>query len=175
MASIINYKSSDRTLGEPVFTVSNDIVQQFQLGRIATGSDPTYGEAYFMYVKFTGATAIAAGDLVEVNRYAKTATQSNGGTPGVGKTTFYGVAMSAQALNVATPTYGWVMVKGVHDGVNMITGGTVGNAISGSATAGRGTSALANYVLTGTVLRNAGTGTGTLDAVVEMDYPLCTG
>ena len=178
----VAYKSSDRTLGIPDFYVSNDATQQFELGRIASGQDVAtaspYGDAEFMYVKFTGSTNIAAGDFVLVNRYAKTGTGSGtGGAPGASKTTFYGIAMAAQTLATATPTYGWVMIRGVHDAAYVASGGGayVGGTLGGLATpVGSFTYVqTANFLIDGTVLRAAGTGAH--DAVVEILYPYCSG
>jgi hypothetical protein len=65
------------------------------------------------------------------------------------------------------------MVRGVHDYANGAAGGTVGNLLQGSATAGRaGTGAVANYIFEGTVLRGAGVAG---QVVVELYWPSCSG
>lgn len=89
-------------------TVS-DAVQAMDLGTILVGSDPNYGRGEFMYVKFTGSTAIVAGDWIAVERYSMTGTQATTTTRAS-----VGIAMGSHALNVATPTYGWVMLRGIH-------------------------------------------------------------
>ena len=174
----VTYKSSDKDLGVPGFYVTNDATQQFELGLVISGQDVAtaspYGEASFMYVKFTGATSIVAGDFVQINRYAATCIQSPATAPGASKTTFYGIAMAAQTLASATPTYGWVMLRGVHDAANVAGSGTLGNVLYGSGTAGQAaTASTSNYILDGTTLRAVGTGAS--DATVEIDFPICSG
>jgi hypothetical protein len=132
----VNYKIYDGSvIGVPDLG-NSDSTAKFTLGTICKGFDTStsaYGEGEFIYVKFTGAAAIAAGDFVGVDRYAKTA---------VGATTstvlnLIGLAMAAQALNVATPAYGWVMIRGVHDGANVATGVAAGKLAVQASPAGR--------------------------------------
>lgn len=152
-------------LGLPGLTTSGDTTQRIELGTIAKGTDKStnaYGEAEFIYVKFTG--TVVAGDFVLVDRFAKTAVQS----PTSATKGNYGLSMAAQTSG----SYGWVMIRGVHDGANVVTGQTAGTLLTGTATAGRASSGTANYVLDGTLLKNtASANVGT----VELYWPVCSG
>lgn len=94
--------------GANPFTVSESS-PSCDLGEIVKGRDDAFGLAEFMYVKFTGSTAIVAGDFIAVDRYGMTGTQATTTSRGL-----IGIAMGSHALNTATPTYGWVMIRGVH-------------------------------------------------------------
>lgn len=151
-------------------------VQNCELGYIGYGKDTgsgDYGLGEFMYVKFTGATAIVAGDFVTVDRFGKTCTQLPAGAPGASKFTQVGIAMGSHALNVATPTYGWVMLRGIHDAAKALAGAaTTGTTLSGSATAGAVSQAVANYSIDTAVLRAAAANG---QAAVEVYWPVCSG
>jgi hypothetical protein len=159
---------------------SNDATQRFPLGAIQKGEDQgpnAYGEAEFRYVKFTGATAIKAGDFVAIDAQGQTATLTPAAGNGQYKVTVIGVAMAPQALNVATPTYGWVMVRGIFDGANVAGTFTVGTNLSGYSTAGAveakaGTFTVANFIFDGSVLR---AGAAQYACTVELYWPICSG
>jgi hypothetical protein len=100
-----------------------------------------------------------------VDRFAKTCVQASPTTATKGN---FGISMAAQVSG----QYGWVMIRGVHDGANVVTGQTAGTLLTGSGTAGRATSATANYSLDGVLLKNtAASNVGT----VEIYYPVCSG
>lgn len=146
---------------------AQDAAPAVELGTVALGCDPTYGIGEFIYVAFTG--TVRAGDFVIVDRYNKTAAQTPAAAPGAGRVSVVGLSMGEQVNG----TYGWVMLRGVHDNANGAAGGTVGLVLYGSATAGRaGTGAVANYILDGAVLRNAGVA-GCVH--VELYWPVCSG
>jgi hypothetical protein len=132
---IASYKVYDGSaLGTPVLTAS-DSTQKFPLGTIVKGADfssAAYGEAEFRYTKFTGSTNIAAGDFVIFAAADNTCIPIAAASRGQ-----IGIAMAAQALATATPTYGWVMVRGVHDAANVVTGGSAGNPLYTCATGAR--------------------------------------
>lgn len=147
-----------------------DAVQQHELGYIALAEDLStnvYGIGEFVYVKFTG--VVVAGDWVLFDAQGKTCVQSPAAAPGASKFSKVGISMG----NQINGSFGWVMVRGVHDQANVTAGGTVGNLCAGVGTAGRSTTVqTANYIFDGTVLRNAGVvGTGT----VELYWPTCSG
>jgi hypothetical protein len=161
----VSYKITDGSIiGLSVLT-NSDTAAVAPLGTVVRGKDTStadYGEAEFAYVKFTG--TVVAGDWVLVDRFAKTCVQS----PAATAKGNYGISMAAQSSG----TYGWVMVRGVHDGANVVTGQTAGTLLTGTATAGRASSGTANYVLDGALLKNtAASNVGT----VEIYYPTCSG
>ena len=166
----VAYKVVDQNLGAPPLDVSGDTTQRIALGQIVTGVDTStnaFGLADFMYVKFTG--TVAAGDLVKVDRYNKTAVVApTSATKGVS----FGIAMAAQASG----QYGYVMLRGVHDDVSVLTGATVqeGPNYGSAITAGRITSAVtANYIIENCAIRV--TGNGSNRGAVEINYPSCSG
>jgi hypothetical protein len=148
-----------------------------EVGYIALAKDlgpSDYGVGEFMYVKFTGAAAIKAGDLVTFDRFNKTCV----GVPVAGATANgslpCGIAMANHALDVATPTYGWIMVRGIHDGANVTTGGAAGNTCSCGAAVGRllATGYVAVKTADGVIARSAGVNNvGT----VEVYWPSVSG
>lgn len=161
----VSYLLTDGNVGAPPINVSGDTTQRIELGQIVVGKDPTYGFGEFEYVKFTG--TVAAGDLVVVDRFAKTAVQSPAAAASA-KGLHIGIAMAAQVAN----QYGYVMVRGVHDAANVATGTAAGSLLSGSATAGRGSTAVANYNIdVATVKTLAASNLAT----VEMYWPAVNG
>lgn len=134
----VKYYTNDGTIGLPLIDVAGDTTQRAALGQIVVAADATYGQGEFEYVKFTG--TVAAGDLVVIDRFAKTCVQSPAAAASA-KGLSVGIAMGAQTANC----YGWVMVRGIHDAANVATGTAAGSLLSGSATAGRGATAVANY------------------------------
>lgn len=137
----ISYVITDGVVGAPPLTVTGDTTPRIELGQFVIGKDSStgaYGHAEFEYVKFTG--AVVAGDLVIIDRYNKTCVQSPAAAASA-KGFHVGVAMAAQASG----QYGYVLVRGVHDAVNVATGTAAGSLLSGSGTAGRGSTAVANY------------------------------
>lgn len=111
----------------------SEAAQTAELGVEEEGVDPTYGVGRFVYAKFTGSTAVKAGDWVVIDRASKTATLLSTSSA-VGRV---GIAMGPHALDVATPTYGWVMVDGIHDGANVATGVAAHGLLGATSTAGR--------------------------------------
>src|SRR5438067_3965884 len=128
----VSYKLKDGMLGTPDPSVSNDTTQRFPLGYIAQAEDATYGDAELMYVKFTG--TVVAGDFVSFDRYNKTAIQSPT-TAAAAKGLGIGVALAAQTSGA----FGWLLIRGVHDGANVVTATAAGALLSGSGTAGQAT------------------------------------
>lgn len=164
----VSYLLADDTLGVPPINVSGDTTQRIPLGTIVNAVDAStaaYGQAEFLYVKFTG--TVVAGDLCLVDRQAKTATQ----VPAAATKATMGLAMAAQAAN----QYGYVMIRGVHDVANVLTGTTLqyGPNYGSALTAGRITSAVtATFIVDGVAVKvSAASNVGT----VELYYPVCTG
>jgi hypothetical protein len=86
-----------------------------------------FGVAEAMYVKFSGTTV--PGDFVTVDRYNFTAAQT--------ATTQRGIVAISLGVG-ASGSYGWVLIRGVHDYCNLGNGAsTVGAITYESATAGR--------------------------------------
>lgn len=145
---------------------NSDATAVTQLGTIVRGVDTStgaYGEAEFEYVKFTG--TVAAGDAVVVDRGGKTCVQaSTSAAKGL-----IGISMAAQSSG----TFGWVLVRGIHDGANVATGVTAGTALGVSATAGRlaatstGNKVDGGFERVSTSASNVG--------VVEFEWPAWTG
>jgi hypothetical protein len=153
-------------------TVS-DAVQAMDLGTSVVGSDPTYGAGEFMYVKFTGATNIVAGDFCQLNRATLTCIQAASGAITTGRGAI-GVAMGSHALATATPTYGWIMVRGVHTHANIATGVSTNVFLYLSATPGRcAVGVVAGYSCTGAIGRIADAASNV--GAVEVWWPACTG
>lgn len=145
---------------------AQDAAPVVEPGYIALGVDPTFGVGEFRYVKFTG--TVHAGDFVIVDANVHTCVQTPAAAPGANKLSILGISMGEQAAG----TYGWVMIRGVHDSANVTAGLAVGTLLSGSSIAGRCTQATANYLFDGAVLRVAGVmGCGT----VELYWPVCSG
>lgn len=159
------------------FAVS-DAAAALELGYISLGKDfgpNSYGDAEFRYVKFTGSTDIVSGDWIVIDAQGQTGIQSPTSAPGANKLSILGVAVGSHKLSVATPTYGWVMVRGVFDGVAVNTTFTAGAICSGSGTAGSciaSTTPTSTYVFDGAVLR---AGSATRLSTVELYWPMCSG
>lgn len=146
-----------------IFNVSDAVATQ-ELGYIALGKDETYGVGEFIYVKFTG--TCNPGDFVLVDRYNQTAARVTAAAE-IGN---LGVCMGTQANGA----YGWVMIRGVHDGANIVTAAAPGSLAGGSGVAGRAnvTTTVANYTFDGAIIKTAAaTNVGT----VELFYPTCSG
>lgn len=164
----VDYRVVDQTLGAPPINVTGDTTQRINLGQIVVGQDAStaqYGQADFMYVKFTG--TVARGDMVLVNRQAKTAVVA----PAAATKGFFGTAMAAQV----TGQYGYVMLRGIDDAASVLTGAAVQVAPNyGSAvTAGRITDAVtANYIIDGVAIRVTGASNV---GCLELNYPYCSG
>jgi hypothetical protein len=152
------------------------LVPRHELGIIVCGKDygpNDYGEAEFMYVKLTGATDLVAGDFVVINRFSKTGVQSPAGGYAAGKYFEVGIVMANHKLSATTPSYGWVMVRGVHDGAHVLAAAaTVDTILTLSATAGAASQGVANGSLDGSALRVAAAN-GL--ATVEIYWPVCAG
>lgn len=146
---------------------TQDAAAAQELGYQAIVKDDTYGMGTVQYVKYTG--TVVAGDWVIFDQQGKLCSQIPAAAPGASKYSNIGIAMG----DGVNGTFGWVLIQGVHDQVNVTAGGTVGNLCAGVATVGRSTTVqTANFIFDGTVLRNAGVvGTGT----VEIRWPSCSG
>lgn len=164
----VAYKLNAKHIGAPPIDIAGDLTQRIPLGTRVTGIDTStadYGEAEFEYVKFTG--IVAAGDMVLLNGVAKTGVVS----PAAATKGKFGFAMAAQPANA----YGYVMVKGIHDDVSMLTGAAVAfSPTYGSAlTAGKITDAVtANYIIENCAIRVTGVSSR---GGVEITYPSCSG
>lgn len=105
-------------------------VQEHDLGFVDEAIDVgpnSFGTAELMYVKFSGTTV--PGDFVVVDRYNFTAAQVSTGGRGL-----IAISLGAGAAN----SFGWVMVRGVHDACNLGNGASTVNGLTyESATAGR--------------------------------------
>lgn len=134
----VSYLLKDGAPGTPAPTVSNDTTQRFPLGYIGQAEDATYGDAELMYVKFTG--TVAAGDFVAFDRFNKTCIQTPT-TAAAAKGLGIGISLAAQTSGA----FGWVLIRGVHDGANVVTATAAGALLSGGGTAGQATTATVNY------------------------------
>lgn len=162
----VAYKCTDGGyLGIPNFT-QIDAAAGFPVGTIVHGKDSStadYGEAEFQYVKFTG--TVVAGDAVVFDRGAKTCTQA--GTAAAKGC--IGIAMAGAVAG----QFGWVMIRGIHDGANVATGVTAGTALGVTATAGRLAATSAGNKVDGAFERviTSAANIGT----VEFEWPAWTG
>lgn len=155
-------------VGAPALDVAGDTTQRIPLGTRVKGIDTStgdYGEAEFEYVKFTG--TVAAGDNTLLNSQAKTGVV----VPAAATKGRMGISMAAQTNGC----YGYVMVKGIHDDVSMLTGAAVAYSPTyGSAlTAGKLTDAVtANFIIERCAIRVTGVDSR---GCVEIDHPECSG
>src|SRR5574337_334280 len=159
--------------------VSNDATQRMALGTVIEGEDSgpnMYGKAEFRYVKFTGASDIQAGDVIAIDAQGQTGVGCPAAAPGANKGQIFGVAMAPQKLSAATPTYGFVMIRGVFDGASVKTTFTAGAVLSGGGSVGAvkadAATPLANYILDGALLR---AGAAQYQATVELYWPISSG
>jgi len=141
-----------------------DVLPQQELGYIALAKDQTYGVGEFIYVKFTG--ACVAGDFVFVDRFALTAIQA----PVTALKGNLGLAMASQVAN----QYGWVMIRGVHDGANVVTAAAIGSVAGASGVLGRAniSGTVAGATFDGVLLKTAAIANV---ATVELYWPGCSG
>jgi|GEM_PF-4331841 len=162
----VAYKFIDEKLGVTGNISQSDAVAQQEVGYVAIAKDPTYGLGEFMYCKFTA--AVAAGDLVIMDRFG----QATIDAPAVATKGNFGISMGAQT---GAATYGWVMIRGVHDGANVLTGSAVayGPNYGSVINAGRITSAVtASYIIDTLAIKVSGAANvGT----VEIYWPTCSG
>lgn len=165
----VSYKlSGPSPIGAPALDVSGDLTQRIPLGTRVKGVDTStaaYGEAEFEYVKFTG--VVAAGDNTLLNGQAKTGVVC----PAAATKGKFGISMAAQVAN----SYGYAMVKGIHDDVSMLTGAAVAFSptYQSALTAGKITDAVtANAILEGVAIRVTGVNSR---GCVELLYPSCSG
>jgi hypothetical protein len=133
--------------------------QQHELGLIEEVLDSgpnSFGVGECIYVKFSGTTV--PGDFVAVDRYNFTCVQAS--------TTMRGLIGVSMGIG-ASGSYGWVMLRGVHDYCNLGNGAsTVGAITYECATAGRIlTTASATNGVPGIVIKVTGDAThvGTAD------------
>jgi hypothetical protein len=152
----------------------SDSSAKHELGYIALAKDDTYGVAELIYVKFTGATAIVAGDAVQIDRSGITCPQTGTTLASSNSPIAVGIAMGSHALDVATPTYGWVLIRGVHDNANVTTSSTSGYVCSLGAAAGRvlGTGYVSNKTIHGMIARSISANN---QGAVELFYPMASG
>lgn len=165
----VSYKlSGPFPIGAPPLDVSGDTTQRIPLGTRVRGVDTStnaYGEAEFEYVKFTG--VVAAGDNTLLDGQGKTGVVC----PAAATKGKFGISMAAQVANA----YGYVMRKGVHDDVSMLTGATVAYSPTyiSALTAGKITSAVtANAIIERCAIRVTGVNSR---GCVEIDNPECSG
>jgi hypothetical protein len=165
----VAYKIYDGSIVGATVLTNSDATQTTQLGTILKGFDTStaqYGEGEFQYVKFTG--ACVAGDFVLCDRGAKTCVQLSQAAVTATKGSV-GISMATQASGA----YGWVMIRGIHDGANVATGVTAGTALGATTTAGRAGSTSATYKLDGAYERviTSASNVGT----VGMEWPFASG
>lgn len=161
----VAYKLTEEYLGLPDLSYASTTLPA-PLGTIARGVDSSsagYGEGEFQLVKFTG--TVAKGDFVSIDSTAMTAVQASTGTVKGS----VGIAMAAQV----TGQYGWVMIRGTHDGANVATGVTAGTALGMSATPGRATSTGAGIKIDGAFERSITSAANV--GTVEVKWPTNTG
>lgn len=165
----VSYKlSGPFPVGAPPIDVAGDTTQRIALGTRVRGVDTSsnaYGEAEFEYVKFTG--TVAAGDNTLLNGQAKTGVVC----PAAATKGKFGISMAAQTNGC----YGYVMVKGIHDDVSMLTGAAVAYAPTymSALTAGKITDAVtANAIIERCAIRVTGVNSR---GCVEINYPECSG
>jgi hypothetical protein len=142
-------------------------------GLILSGLDPNCGIGEFIYTKLTGATAMKAGDFVCINFGAMTAVLAASGAIATGRG-MLGIVMGNHALNVTTPLYGWVMLRGTHTHANVTTGVSTNVFLFLTATAGRcAITTVATYSADGVIGRvaDAANNVGQVDVL----WPSCTG
>ncbi len=162
----VAYKCVDGSFIGLSALAGSDAAALFPLGTITKGIDTSssaYGEAEFQYVKFNG--TVAAGDGVAIDRASKTAVQAS---TSAAKGSI-GIAMAAQVAN----NCGWVLIRGIHDSVNVTTGVTAGTSLFVSGVAGRFAGSGAANKVDGSFERlvTASSNVGT----VEFEWPQWTG
>ncbi len=166
MATALKYQIIDGgRLGVGNIADVDSAQRTVDLGSIVKGRDPTYGEAEFIYVKFTG--TVNAGDFVIVDRYNKTAIQSPAAAANA-KGFSVGVAMGTAAAG----QFGLVMIRGVYDVANVVTGTAAGVLLSGSATVGQASTAVVNFNFDVAVCKTLAAANV---AAVELYWPVCNG
>ena len=137
---------------QPIAVTST--TQLHPLGTIVRATDPTYGDAEFVYL--AGVASTAVGDLVVIDQgtTARTGTSSRGPV---------GIAMSA---NVASQ-YGWYQISG--QAVVNVAGAVADNAlVYATATAGSADDAVVSGAqVDGAVFRTSAAGAGTAVAVID--------
>lgn len=158
----VNFRMSSPFLGaQPLHETST--TQKHPLGMVVKGSDVTYGEGEFIYLK--GVASTAQGDLCCYDSKAGTTVRAISG--GSGANGPAGVAMSA---NVASQ-YGWYQISGA----TPVKAGTV-NANAAcylTATAGQIDDAVvAGDKIEGMATRSTASGGY---ATVQLDHPSITG
>lgn len=123
-----------------------------------------FGDAEAIYVKFSGTTN--PGDFVVVDRYNFTAAASTTTARGL-----VGVSLGAGAAG----SFGWVLIRGVHDACNLGNGAsTVGAITYESATAGRIlTTASATNGVPGIVIKV--TGDASSVGAADLYWPVAAG
>lgn len=160
----VSYKFIDEKVGLSSLPTQIDASALQEVGYIALGKDATYGVGEFMYVKYTG--TVAAGDFVAVDRGAVTCVQASTST----KTNQLGIAMAAGASG----QYGWIMLRGIHDGANVASGVTAGTGLYVSATAGRAAGSGATNKIDGAYERLV-TASGGNVGTAEINWPSAGG
>jgi uncharacterized membrane protein len=148
------YKIADTFVGfQPLTDIST--TQNHPFGTVAKGSDPTYGEATFVYVK--GVSSGAAALAVTYNPYTGVTTLTGARSKGL-------VGVFLTALD-ATTKFGWLQVSGVAD---VQVAGTVaaGNTVYLTSTAGK----LDDAVVAGDIVYNANFATA--DATPSANHAL---
>lgn len=172
-AGTINYQFADGELiGAPPLLVSKDTTQRIALGTIKLGVDQSangYGEGEFRYVKFTG--TVNPGDFVQVDNAAFTAVQASetAGTPNL-----YGAISIAMAAQVSG-SYGWVMIRGIHDGANVVSGVTAGTRLYETTTAGQASGTVVSGCKIDGAFERKVTSSAQNIGTVELVWPVVTG
>ena len=142
---------------------SVDTTQVFALGTMAKGTDPTYGEGEFIYLK--GVASTAAGSVVVYDQYAGTTALATTGSRGP-----VAVAMASTVAN----TYGWYQVSGA--AVVLSTTAVAGNKIYLSGTPGTVLSTVsATNGLDGGIFKTANGTPGAGQAVAQLSRASATG
>ena len=132
-------------------------VQKHPLGTHAIGTDPTYGDAEFIYLKGVAATAV--GDLVTFDVKDGVTTRTVAASKGQAA-----VAMSANVAN----QYGWYCIRGGNIPVSCAAAAVVDAPLYVTATAGAVDDAVvAGQGISGLMLNTAAGGAALADARVS--------
>lgn len=170
----VAYKIVDSNIIGASVLANIDTAATVKIGSLVKGLDTStadYGEAEFEYIKYTGSAAIAAGDLVVFDRGAKAGV----GAAQAAAKGCVGIAMAAvTAPQAVAGVYGWVLVRGVHDGANIATGATAGLPIYLTSTVGRGSGTVAAGFKCDGMFERVSTSASNV-GVVELEWPVFSG
>ena len=156
------YSHSGNRIGfQPL--VNTETTQYHPLGTVVTGTDPTYGEGTFVYLKGVASTAVGSAVIYDNNAATTTLTVAGSRGP---------VAFALSA-NVASQ-YGWYQVEGVCVGIT----GTVaaGGRVYSTATPGSTDDAVvAGDKVDGAIFKTADGTPSAGRALIQAHWPCMAG